>query len=321
MVTALSADLDLESELSRMTQLTIPTLESKGDESTSDANTEIKLVQALDNKVSFIDKVIMTTPERGEADPFVSTQAKVGTKITSGSRIPRKTILSQVMQSTPSPEDNAAAKSASDLIDDWFTALHNPTARPALRPGPDGTIRSGNVLLPPNVVRRALPETPTRQQSARKSNAACFLPAKASPIRFSALNPDDWQPLTVRKKHTSSHSIRTTPAPAVEENQKNRDGGDSQDEVEAEIMRLMAADLKDIRVQEEEEEEEEEVAVGREESGASRRDAGADTPGAKPSVSVSAGYVGQARPRSAPMGKGAAAVGRGGRRSDVRPAV
>jgi hypothetical protein len=309
-----------------MTQLTVPTLESQGDESTNDATTEIKLVQALDNKGSFVDKVVKTTYEHGETDPFVSTRAGVGTNITASSRIPRKTRLSRVMHSAPSPEDNAAAKSASELIDDWFTALHNPAARPVLKAGSNGTVRSGGVFLPPNVVRRALPETPTqsggallppnairralpetptRQQSAKKSDAACFPPAKASPIRFSAGNPDDWQPLTVRKR-APSNSTRTTPAPVVE----NQEGG-AQDEVKAEIMRLMAADLKDIHIQEEA------VAVVRESNGATRRDADADTPRAK--SSVSAGYVVEASPRSAPIEKSAAAARRGGR--SVRPAV
>jgi hypothetical protein len=288
-----------------MTQLTVPTLESQGDESTNDATTEIKLVQALDNKGSFVDKVVKTTYEHGETDPFVSTRAGVGTNITASSRIPRKTRLSRVMHSAPSPEDNAAAKSASELIDDWFTALHNPAARPTLKPGSNGTVRSGGVLLPPNVVRRALPDTPTRQQSAKKSDAACFPPTKASPIRFSAGNPDDWQPLTVRKR-APSNNTRTTPAPVVE---NQADG--AQDVDEQAIMRLMAADLKDIHIQEEA------VAVVRESNGATRRDADADTPRAK--SSVSAGYVAEASPRSAPIEKNAAAVRRGGR--SVRPAI
>ncbi|KAK3297062.1 uncharacterized protein B0H64DRAFT_456891 [Chaetomium fimeti] len=225
-----------KSMLSKMTQLTIPTLESQGDGSPTDATTAIKLVQALDDKGSFVDKVVETTyHQHGETDPFVST---LGTKITTGPRTPRKTRLSRVIHSTPSPEDKT--KSASELIDDWFTALHSPMTRPAPKPGGlNGTIRSGGVLLPPNVVRRTLPETPTRP-SAKKSNV-CFAPPNPSPIRFSADNPDDWTPVAQRNREPSD-AARARPA-------RVKDQGSEQDEEE--ILRLMAADLKDIHIQEE----------------------------------------------------------------------
>jgi hypothetical protein len=275
--------------LSRMTQLTVPTLESQGDEPTNDATTEIKLVQALDDKGSSVNKVVTTTYEHGEADPFVSTRSGVGTQITAGFKIPRKTGLSRAIHPAPSPADDA--KSASELIDDWFIALHNPAARPALKPGPNGTFRSGGVLLPPNVVRRTLPETPTRQ-SAKNSDAG-FLPARLTPIRFSADNPDDWTPVAQRKR-APSDSVRAPPAPV--ENQESVQG-------EEEVMRLMAADLKDIHIQEE---------VARE-SGTARSNA--DTPRAK----RSAGYAVEPGPRSAPMEKNAETVRKSGR--PVRPVI
>ncbi|KAH6641440.1 hypothetical protein F5144DRAFT_506695 [Chaetomium tenue] len=270
-----------------MTQLTVPTLESQGDEPTNDATTEIKLVQTLDDKGSSVNKVVTTTYEHGETDPFVSTRSGVGTQITAGSRTPRKTRLSRVMHPA-SPADDA--KSASELIDDWFTALHHPAVRPALKPGPNGTFRSGGVLLPPNVIRRALPETPTRQ-SAKKSDA-CFLPARSTPIRFAADNPDDWTPVAQRKREPSDR-VRAPPAPI--ENQES-----VQDE---EIMRLMAADLKDIHIQEE---------VVRE-SGTARRNAGI------PRAKRSAGYAAELGPRSAPMENNAETARKSGR--SVRPAV
>jgi hypothetical protein len=85
----------------------------------------------------------------------------------------------------PPSSDND--KSASELIDDWFAALHGQ-ARQFPRPGPGGTVRRGNVFLPPNLY-RPLPTTPTRRSAKRDG----FIPPSPSPIRFSTDNPDDWK--------------------------------------------------------------------------------------------------------------------------------
>ncbi|KAK4044841.1 hypothetical protein C8A01DRAFT_11780 [Parachaetomium inaequale] len=225
----------------RMTQLTIPTLESRGEESMAEAATTIDLVQVLDNQGSFVDGIVKTSYQQGRTKPPNATQIGVGTKITASPRTPKTPRPPRNSHSPLSP-DGDDAKSGSELIDDWFTALHGPT-RQLPRPGPNGTIRRGNVLLPPNVS-RPLPETPTRRSAERD----VFLPPNPSPIRFSADNPDDWRPLDEWDRASSTDT--QVPVPVDEGDGAQEDEEDGKQDGEA-ILRLMAADLKAIHIQEE----------------------------------------------------------------------
>ncbi len=169
---------DSESMLSKMTQLTIPMSESQGDGSIT-----TKIVQALDEEGSFVTRTVKTTgqPGRNKPSPWIGVETRItsGPKTSENPREPPPSL-------TPSSPDNTD-KSASELIDDWFVALHGQ-ARKFPRPAPGGAVRRGNVFLPPNLA-RPLPTTPTRR-SARRDG---FLPPSHSPIRFLPDDPDDWK--------------------------------------------------------------------------------------------------------------------------------
>lgn len=171
--------------LSRMTDLTIPTSEShrSSDGSIMDApRVATKIVQGLceEGPPAATTSKASRQLDMDQALP----RLRVGTNITTKHRIPR-TPKSHPLAYTPSSPDND--RSASEFIDDWFTALHGPT-RQLPRPGPHGTTRRGNVLLPPNL-RGPVPMTPTRR-SAKKD---VFIAPRVSPIQFLANDPDDWK--------------------------------------------------------------------------------------------------------------------------------
>jgi hypothetical protein len=226
--------------LSKMTQLTIPTLASRGEEPIVEPATTIELVHAPDNQASFVDRIVKTTYQLGKISTPTPTQVGAGPKITASPRTPKTPRPPRHSHSPLSP-DRDDGKSASELIDDWFTALHGPT-RQLPRPGPNGTIRRGNVLLPPNVS-RPVPETPTR----RSARGDIFLPPNPSPIRFSADNPDDWRPLDEWDRASSTDTQVPVPVDGEAGAQEDEKDGAQDD---GEILRLMAADLKTIHIQE-----------------------------------------------------------------------
>jgi hypothetical protein len=170
--------------LSKMTQLTISTLDFQRRSAIADPATTTRFVQELDDDGSFVAKTVTTTYQTGGNKCSLPSQVGVDTKITASPMTPRTPKLLHSPHPLSSPETD---KSASEAIDDWYTALHGP-ARQLPRPGPNGTIRRGNVLLPPNV-HRPVPVTPTRRSTKRTS----LMPPNPSPIRFLADDPSDWK--------------------------------------------------------------------------------------------------------------------------------
>jgi len=169
--------------LSKMTELTVPTSEShrNSDGSFMDATrAAAKIVQGLEAGLSAANASKAAHQLGRDQHP---PRLRVGTRTTTSPKTPR-TPRSPPPSQTPLSPGN---ESASEFIDDWFTALHGPT-RQLPRPGPYGTVRRGNVLLPPNL-RRPVPMTPTR----RSAKNDVFIPPSATPIRFLANDPDDWK--------------------------------------------------------------------------------------------------------------------------------
>ncbi|KAK4127466.1 hypothetical protein N657DRAFT_678065 [Parathielavia appendiculata] len=170
--------------LSKMTQLTIPTLELQRGAATSEAATGTRLLQVLDDDGSFVARTVTTTYQEGISKPSPRSRAGVGTKVIASPTTPTTPTLPQ----TSRPQSSRGIEiSASEVIDDWCTALHGP-ARQLPRPGPSGTVRRGSVLLPPNI-HRPIPVTPTRQSTKRTA----LMPPNPSPIRFLADDPSDWK--------------------------------------------------------------------------------------------------------------------------------
>jgi hypothetical protein len=170
--------------LSKMTQLTIPTLDLQRASAMPDPAITARFVQALDDDGSFVAKTVTTSYQHGGSKFSPPSQVGVDTKITTSPTTPRAPKLPHTPHALSSSETD---KLASETIDDWYTALHGP-ARQLPRPGPNGTIRRGNVLLPPNV-HRPIPVTPTRRSTKRPP----LMPTNPSPIRFLADNPSDWK--------------------------------------------------------------------------------------------------------------------------------
>ncbi len=210
-----------------MTELTIPMSESQGDGSVTEATRPItKLVQALDEDGSCVVKTVRTTHQLGRSKPV--SWLGVETKITSTPRTPVTPKLPAAPHalSTPASDD----KSSSEFIDDWFSAMHEP-ARQLPRPGPNGGIRRGNVLLPPNLY-RPVPITPTRRSAKRD---AFIIPPSPSPVRFSTDNPDDWKTPEEWNRISSTATQVSSPADNTKPAAQNEEDDESIDSVAAHL--------------------------------------------------------------------------------------
>lgn len=203
--------------LSKMTQLTIPTLEAQG--SGLMPQTAATAVQELDRRASLADKP-KTTYQHGS---IVTSRFASDPRTPKTSRTPRTAEASLFRVSRDE-------MSASDLIDDWFTALHNPAQNP-VAPEFDGAVRRRSAGMTPNVS-----QAPKQSSSAtrRARNSVCVLP-KATPIRFSAENPDDWVPL---EEWDSAASTKTQSLAPVDEALGEHD----------ERLDVVAADLENVHI-------------------------------------------------------------------------
>ncbi|KAK4148232.1 uncharacterized protein C8A04DRAFT_24032 [Dichotomopilus funicola] len=188
-----------------MTQLTIPTLEAQGSGSTP--QTAATAVQELDIKGSPAEEA-KTTHQHGSIGTPMSTQTELGARPVSDHRTlstPRTPGTAEASFSRVSRDE----RSASELIDDWFTALHNST-QDSVAPEFSGAVRRRSAGMASNVS-KAPKQSPAAARRAR--NSVCVLP-KATPIRFSAENPDDWVPL---EEWDSAASTRTQSLAPVDE--------------------------------------------------------------------------------------------------------
>lgn len=221
-----------ESTLSKTTQLTIPSLERPRvrDSITQTAPPTIKFAQVHGEGGFSGAKSAKTTYQQGRNKSSVPAHIAAAPKTTATPNIPRGPRAPSTFLSPTSPDDD---KSASEFIDSWFTALRGPT-RDLPKPAPDGTVRRGNVLLPPSLY-RPFPTTPTK--SSTKKNAV-MLPTPPR-IRFSADNPDDWK--SPEEWDRLSSAAAQLPA-AITEAKRAQDD---------EAWDLIAADLRDIHNQEE----------------------------------------------------------------------
>ena len=222
---------DPESMLSKMTELTIPMSESQGDGPITEATRPMtRIVQALDEDGSCVVKTVRTTHQLGRSKP--ASWLGVETKITSTPKTPRTPRLPPPSHTLSSPDSDD--KSASEFIDDWFSALHGP-ARQLPRPGLNGAIPRGNVFLPPSLY-RPVPTTPTRRSAKRDA----FIPPSPSPIRFSTDNPDDWK----TPDEWNRTSPTATPVPAPADNKTV-----ARDEEDEESLDSIAAHLSSLSIE------------------------------------------------------------------------
>ncbi|KAK3308219.1 uncharacterized protein B0T15DRAFT_508710 [Chaetomium strumarium] len=188
-----------QSMLSKMTQLTIPTQGEGSVAETAFATT--RLVQVHEEASPFSAKPPGGISRHGWVILPPPTRTGDAPSITASPRTPRAHRPPPSFQSPTSLD----GKSASEFIDDWFTALRRPTYQ-LPRSERHGTIRRGHVLLPPNLHRA--PATPTRH-SVKKDFS---MTPKASPIRFLAHDPDDWKPVAEwdRMHSASAHVPSST---------------------------------------------------------------------------------------------------------------
>lgn len=163
-------------------------LRSPGDDSTA----VTKLVQALETL--HLPKTAQRIPRHGKSKTSTptSSQSRAGpqAKAAPTTPTPPTPSASQPPPAQKSPDDED--KPASEFIDDWYTALHAP-GRYVTQPGPDGTTRRGNVLVPPNLDRPpgTLVETPTRQP--RTKRVAVPIPTTPSPAKSLPDDPESWK--------------------------------------------------------------------------------------------------------------------------------
>ena len=221
-----------ESMLSKTTQLTIPSLERPRvrDSVIQAAPPSIKFPQIHSEEGFSGAKSAKTTYQQGRNRSSVPAQIAAVPKATATPNTPRAPRAPPTFLSPTSPDDDA---SVSEFIDAWYTALRGPT-RDLPKPPPDGTIRRGNVLLPPSLY-RPFPVTPTR--SSTKKNVV--MPPTPPRIRFSADNPDDWKTPDEWARESSAANqlpVSIDEAPSAQED---------------EAWDLIAADLRDIHNQEE----------------------------------------------------------------------
>ena len=173
--------------LSKMTQLTIPNPEPQGDNSSTAvaADTTTSLIRALNDEEPEVAQQPAPQPRQPDDDSTsVDACPEPEVKTASSPRTPRTPTSPRPTHVLAFPDNG---RPASDIIDDWFTALHGPN-RQLPRRGPNGTIRRGNVLLPP-ALSRPLPTTPTRRSAASDS----FSSPRPSSIRFMVDNPNQWK--------------------------------------------------------------------------------------------------------------------------------
>ncbi|KAK3902550.1 hypothetical protein C8A05DRAFT_33758 [Staphylotrichum tortipilum] len=175
-----------KSMLSKMTQLTIPNPEPQGDGPTAEAaGTTTSLIRALNDEEPEVPPQPASEPPQADGDSVsADTCPEPEVKTASSPRTPRTPTSPRPTHIMAFPDNG---RPASDIIDDWFTALHGPN-RQLPRRGPNGTIRRGHVLLPPTLS-RPLPTTPTRHSAASDS----FSPPRPSSIRFLVDNPNHWK--------------------------------------------------------------------------------------------------------------------------------
>ena len=216
---------NIESTLSRMTDVTIPSLETQGNDSvTETACAHTNSLQTTDEPL-YIAKTIKTTDGHDKNTNFVPPQTRVEEEIIYSPKTPQST-------TSPSPPNPRASpgcsKSVSDFIDDWHSALH-----PALLPSSyNRTICRGSVLVPPHRRRQQhhMANLPTQRHA--KTEEAIRLP-KPSPIRSIADNLDAWKTPADWARISSADTRITAP--------RGTGGGDTQDEDGA--LSLLSADL------------------------------------------------------------------------------
>lgn len=169
-----------------MTELTIPTEESPGgDPITVSTARTTKTFQAPEEATDIAR--MGRSPREHERDfATIPTFPKDRAGIRANSMTPQNPPTPPHRQY---PDPDGDGKSASDLIDEWYTALYGPDQH-IFQPGPDQPIRSGNVLLPPNVHRRQ----PAADAPARHPpRAEGTVPPVTRQVRFLAHNPDAWK--------------------------------------------------------------------------------------------------------------------------------
>lgn len=176
--------------LSRMTDLTIPTMASPRapDPVIEVTHTVTKPVQLSHDEAGHL-------PANAEKTAYLqlteqsATPSQMGAemKVASAPKTPR---TPRFPPASPSSLSHLKpGNSTSQLIDEWFTALQGSTGQSSQRVRND-IVRRGNVLLPPNIDHRYhQPVTPTR----RPTKAMIMSPASTPKINFLADNPDDWK--------------------------------------------------------------------------------------------------------------------------------
>lgn len=189
------------------------------------AHTTPKLAQVQDQDGLLVAKATNTNSQQGRDKPPIQPRISDAAHITASPRTPRRPRRPPISHSLVSPD---CGRSASEFVDEWFTVLHEP-ARRAPRPGPQGMMRRGNILMPPSPY-RPLPVSPTSRPTERNLT----MPPNPLRIRLLADSPDDWKSPD-EWNHTSS-TANKVPAPV-------------NNEVSAEDERclsLIAADLRAI---------------------------------------------------------------------------
>ncbi len=189
-----------------MTQLTIPNPEPQGDGSIVEAaGTTTSLIRAFNDEEPEVAQQPAPEPHQADDDiASVDACPEPEVKTASSPRTPRTPTSPRPTHVLAFPDNG---RPASDIIDDWFTALHGPN-RQLPRRGPNGTIRRGHVLLPP-ALSRPLPTTPTRRSAASDS----FSSPRPSSIRFQVDNPNQWKTPGEWGDSFSSDTLDLAPEP------------------------------------------------------------------------------------------------------------
>ncbi|KAL2139778.1 hypothetical protein VTI28DRAFT_4694 [Corynascus sepedonium] len=182
-----SPNLRPESMLSSITQLTIPTLEFRDDQSVTEATSIIRLVQTLDREGSCVDKTVRTSHQHDNADISQPIQMGVETMITANPRAPRTPIIPRVPPTGRSRSSIEISESVSRFMDVCSPDSRKPT-RPPIKSNPDGKAQSDKNLLLLSAARRAS-ETQIQQSTERRIGP----PRSFSSIRLSTENPSNWR--------------------------------------------------------------------------------------------------------------------------------
>lgn len=219
-----------------MTQLTIPSSGSRGDEPIAEVAGTVEAAQQLDRRgiaVNEATEITSRDDEAGHYFPYIETAAATNITTTSEAHIISTTPNPpQAKIHPPSPFGNS--HSASRLISDWFAALYVPI-RPRSKPRDTETIGREDVLLPPNIARR-ISNTSTRRSTRRTDIYQAHSP---SPVLFSTGNPNNWR-AAGEWDCAAPFTAAQSPAPVC--------GGEDCEQDE-EVRRLMAEDLGSIHSQ------------------------------------------------------------------------